>query len=266
MMRRPFPSPRSGLLVFLLVVAGLAASAAPASGHASYLGSDPAPGERLDRTPRRIVLRFTEPLNRSLSAAALYDVASGRRIAARLTSPVATELAVFPIGRVSRAPYRVEWHSVSADDGHALEGSFSFGVRSAAVPGASSTEASPLADGGWLRVAARALLYPTLFVFAGALLLDALLPRCGGRPWIVPATGPAARGAPVVLRRYRSIVVDAGWLAAALATSSALIDAYNAAGRRPRRSQGGHGIARDQDAPLRERYRAVAWPCVRARE
>ena len=34
-----------------------------------------------------------------------------------------------------RGSYRVEWHSVSAEDGHELEGSFSFGVQAPALGG-----------------------------------------------------------------------------------------------------------------------------------
>ena len=52
----------------------------------------------------------------------------------------------------------VRWHSVSTDDGHALEGSFSFGVRASALGGQHTLVQSPLARGGLLRIGLRGLL------------------------------------------------------------------------------------------------------------
>jgi copper transport protein len=229
-MRRSICPVRIALVALTVAGVVLAGAASPAFGHAAFLGSTPAPGQRMQQAPTQVVLRFTEALNQSLSDAALYDASTSRRIPTRVTLPAGAELALRPTGRLARGAYRVEWHSVSADDGHALEGSFSFGVRAAAVPGASSSEASPLGGGGWLRVVVRALLYPALFLFAGGLILDAMLSRGTSGGWIVPASGPGANERTELLRRYPSIVVDAGWLAAALAGSSALIDAAQAAG------------------------------------
>ena len=61
------------------------------------------------------------------------------------------------------AAYRVDWFSVSADDGHALAGSFSFGVRTKAVGAATAVEEGPLDHGGWWRIILRAAFYATLF-------------------------------------------------------------------------------------------------------
>src|SRR3954464_11839265 len=86
-----------------------------------------------------------------------------------------------------RGAYRVQWHSVSSDDGHALEGSFSFGIRVAAAGAEHAVQQSPLARDGWLRVFSRGAMYATLLIFSGALLLDALLRRRSDL-WLLPGS------------------------------------------------------------------------------
>jgi copper transport protein len=218
-----------------LLVTMLAGVSVPASlgapgawAHSAFVGSSPAPGTRLGETPAELSLRFTEPLNRRLSRAELVAVEGGERFPAEVSAPTAKRLSLVPSGPLPRGAYRVEWHTVSTLDGHALEGTFSFGVRAPAAGGGHSLEQSPLARDGWLRVLARAAMYATLLLFAGALLLDAL-PRGGGqsRPWLVPADAPEAsrlRG------RARSLCVDVGLLAAAAATAAAIADSADAAG------------------------------------
>lgn len=137
--------------------------------------------------PGEITLTFTEPLNRGLSSANLLDASSGKEIPSTLVGGGERELTLRPRIRLERAPYRVDWHTVSTLDGHPLEGSFSFGVRTAAIGGEHSIEQSPLARDGWLRIATRAVLYASLFFFAGGVLNAALLaPRRRPRRWLVP--------------------------------------------------------------------------------
>ena len=59
------------LLALPAVLAVSLAWAAPAFGHAAFVGSEPAPGQRLEASPQRIVLVFTEPLNERLAGATL---------------------------------------------------------------------------------------------------------------------------------------------------------------------------------------------------
>src|SRR4051794_41975533 len=70
------------LLALPAVLAASLAWAAPAFGHAAYVGSDPAPGERLEAAPARVVLVFTEPLNGRLARATLRPAAGGAAVAA----------------------------------------------------------------------------------------------------------------------------------------------------------------------------------------
>jgi len=206
----------------------LATTASPAYAHSAFLGSDPEPGARIEQSPAKVALRFTEPLERKLSKAKLVAVDSGDPLPAEVSAPSSKELALVPGAPLRRGAYRVEWHTVSTLDGHALEGSFSFGVGAAAAGGEHTFEESPLARGGWLRVLSRAVMYAALLLFVGALLLDALL-RSGGRlsGWLVPAGAP---GEAELLRRARAVTVDSGLVAAAAAAAAAVADAADAAG------------------------------------
>lgn len=219
----------AGALVSLVL---LTAGAPDASAHAAFLGSIPAPGQRLTASPPQIVLRFTEQLDRRLSTAALFRVATGARVPASVTARSATSLALAPGAGLDTSAYRVEWHSVSTNDGHALEGSYSFGVRAAAVSGAHTSQGGPLAGAGWVRWLVRSLFDAALLTFAGALLLAALLQR-GRQPWLVPAG--LSEGDPAGLlertgRRYRSLVLDAGLVAVGLGSARAVLDGIDAAG------------------------------------
>jgi copper transport protein len=150
-------------VALLLLLAAASAWAPSAFAHAAFLDSSPHAGSRLESGPSQIVLRFTEPLNRSLSRATLVNAVTGKRMpAAKLPTRKDDQLALRPSDRLARAPYRVKWHTVSTVDGHALEGSFSFGVRTAALGAEHQIEQSPLARGGWLRIGFRALFYASL--------------------------------------------------------------------------------------------------------
>jgi copper transport protein len=223
-------------LAALLCIGVLAAEAPSAFAHAAFLDSTPPAGARLESSPAEIVLHFTEPLNRSLSRASLVDAATGEQIAARkLAAEGNDELALRPAVQLSRAPYRVEWHTVSTVDGHALEGLFGFGVRTAAAEAEHQIEQSPLARGGWLRIGFRALFYAALFFFAGGLLNAALLGRRQPADWLVPeGVRPALAESGVDPRshadRLWNWTLDAGWLAAGAGAATALIEAADAGG------------------------------------
>jgi copper transport protein len=205
-------------------------SGTPALAHSAFVGSTPAPGSRLAETPAEVTLRFTEPLNRRLSTARLVAVDGGERFPVEVSAPSAKRLSLIPGGPLPRGAYRVEWHTVSTLDGHALEGTFSFGVRAPAAGGAHALEQSPLARDGWLRVLARVALYTTLLLFAGALLLRFLLVGPGAASWVVPDEATAVPAAAGARRRERLVAVDLGLACAVAACASALADAADAAG------------------------------------
>jgi copper transport protein len=222
-------------LALLLGLVLLGAASPSAFAHAAFLDSSPHAGGRLQASPPQIVLQFTEPLNRPLSNATLVNAATGKRIAVTKLRAKDNQLALRPVDPLPRAPYGVEWHTVSTVDGHALEGSFGFGVRTAAAETAHQIEQSPLARGGWLRIGFRALFYASLFFFAGGLLSAVLLGGRGGADWLVPENlGPplAKTGMdPQTLEnRAWNWTLDAGWLATGAGAATALIEAADAGG------------------------------------
>ncbi|MGH2949309.1 MAG: copper resistance CopC family protein, partial [Solirubrobacteraceae bacterium] len=197
--------------------------AAPAFGHAAFVGSEPEPGVRLELAPQRVVLMFTEPLNRRLSRVTVVGP-DGREVADAAQAASDRRLVVRPARPLGTGAYRVRWHTVSTEDGHALEGSFSFGVRAAAAGGEHDVEQSPLARAGWVRVALRALLYGAVLLFAAGLLLPVLVRRAPS--WLAPTEldqedvdGAAVRA------RERRVVADVGWLAVAAAVAATLAEA-----------------------------------------
>lgn len=215
-----------GVLVGLLAL--LAVQAPDAFAHASFLGSEPEPGLRLEASPPRLVLNFTEPLNERLTRARLVGDRDGGEVETSLAAS-RERLVVEPATELATGPYRVEWHSVSTEDGHALEGSFSFGVRAAATGGEHAIEQSPLARDGWVRVLTRASMYATLLLFVGMLLLRVLIRERGAGSWLVPDPLPA-RAREAARPRERRLLVDLGLVTAAAAALSALAEAADAAG------------------------------------
>lgn len=116
-----------------MLVAGLiSAVAAPAAafGHSrSSWVRHQARGARLEAAPEQVSLEYTEPLNRRLTDVDLIRVEDGRTVAARTGASSLRRLALRPAAPLATGAYRVQWHTVSTEDGHALEGSFSTSMR-----------------------------------------------------------------------------------------------------------------------------------------
>ncbi|MEA2312099.1 MAG: copper transport protein, partial [Solirubrobacteraceae bacterium] len=222
-----------------VAIAASLAFAAPAFGHAAFAGSDPSAGARVETSPARVTLVFTEPLEQRLAKATIERAGGGRVPAAQSFSPGGERILLAPAQPLGTGAYVVHWHTVSDEDGHALEGAFSFGVR--AAPGASAAlETGPLARAGIARILARLALYVTLLTLVAALLGPLLVRRPAG--WPVPdavaddlaggeATGAAGAGVDLANARgrYARLTGDLAWLAVAAAVASALADAADAA-------------------------------------
>lgn len=200
-----------------------------ASAHSSFVGAQPAPGARLTQAPGRIVLTFTEPLNRSLARAEIV-AADGQRVALAAEAAEARRLLLRPRAELPTGAYRVLWHTVSTDDGHALEGSFAFGVRAAAAGGEQDVEESPLARGGWLRVLLRGGLYAAVVLLTGALLVPLLISRDFRGSWLSLSGAGWGAEQEVTRRRERRIVENVAWCAFLLAVATTLAETYDAAG------------------------------------
>ncbi len=218
----------SSRVLYTVAVALAAAAASPgaAFGHAAFVGSSPGPGRRLDASPAQLSLRFTEPLNRRLSTVRLVATDTRRPVAVSVRVPSARRLEVIATAALPRGAYRVEWHTVSTVDGHALEGSYAFGVRARAVGGGQAVEQSPLARDGWLRVLARGALYAFALVLTAALLLPVLTRRAR---WLVPDALVSEVPVAAVRERQARLTGALAWATVLAAVTATLAEAADAA-------------------------------------
>ncbi len=225
-----------------LTLAAAAAAPSPALAHAELDHANPTPGARVRSPPARVTTVFTEPLNRQLSTAALFSTRSRHRVDAAVRFGAPNELVLSPTRRLPVGAYVVRWHTVSILDGHALNGSFGFGVRVAALARAKSLQQGPLARAGWARAALSAVWYAALFFFGGG-LLGAVALRSRPRPasWLLAGEGRDAvtPGADpeIVLRQIWRRTRAAGWLAVTAGVGVVLAETADAAG-----SLSGHAI------------------------
>lgn len=164
----------------LAVILILATSPQLAHAHGAIVAADPAPGTQLGTAPGIVRLRFTEPLNRSLSRALLRDPSG------RMHSSVVTGDQEMQIRLSTDAPgvYEVAWTTVSTLDGHTLRGSFRFGVRAMPGPEAEASANLGLQPTDLVVAAARAVEYAALLAAIGMVLLGFLAGRLPPLDWV----------------------------------------------------------------------------------
>ena len=199
----------------------------PAGGwaHALVISATPQPGAQLHRAPAVIAVTFSEPINRPLSSLAL-ETTAGRRIPAGLAATGPTRLELQPLRRLGRGAYRVQWHSVSADDGHTANGSYAFSLDTPLTGGPGGAAATSSGGVGWPALLLRSGFDGALIVFCGGLFCSALLAPAGmPGGWLFPS-GRFDRDAARVWR----LTVKAGVLAAGLSAAVALHDTAAAGG------------------------------------
>jgi methionine-rich copper-binding protein CopC/putative copper export protein len=112
----------------------LLALAVPASAgaHAFLVSSTPASGVTLDRAPRVVTLRFTEPVSPALTRVQIFDGQGALRGGGPVSEGrTANELRV-TLPRLATGAYRIVYSTVSQDDLHATRGAIVFGAGTAA--------------------------------------------------------------------------------------------------------------------------------------
>jgi copper transport protein len=185
--------------------AWLAVLAPAADAHALLVASLPAADATLPASPSRIILTFSEPSDPVYSKAYVLDshgsVAPG---VSRLQAVKGSfrQLSLTVSKPLPKGWYTVQWLSLSAIDGHAADGLFTFGVGVTppkvspfgTVEGTSTALTSLAAVGRWLLYAGLALLLGGAVV--GLLVLGGKLPA-GWRPllrsgWLAATLGAGA--------------------------------------------------------------------------
>jgi methionine-rich copper-binding protein CopC len=122
-----------------LVLVGPAATAV--SAHSQLVTSDPAAGDVVPTAPFQIRLVFSEPISPKATSLDLLDP-SGRTLIsfAGTPDPADPYTLVAPLPALSDGIYTVNWRALSAADGHATTGSFTFGVGNVSPPPVSGAD------------------------------------------------------------------------------------------------------------------------------
>src|SRR4029079_14970339 len=115
------------LLAFALICALAPMLAGTASAHAALVRANPANNETLRRPPARIVLQFSEGIERELTKIEVKD-RDGNRFD---DGPVAFDdkdetFASVGVKTLDPGLYFVNWSNVSSVDGHPYKGSYPF--------------------------------------------------------------------------------------------------------------------------------------------
>jgi copper transport protein len=131
------------LFLVTALVLGLMFGGGDVAAHAAIERSEPAAGAVVPEPPAEIRIWFTEPLERTYTGAELLD-ASGIAVAgvtAAIAPDNAHQLVITPPPDLLSGSYTVAWRTLSAADGHTLEGYFGFqiGTGGSGPPIAEST-------------------------------------------------------------------------------------------------------------------------------
>ncbi|MGH7856903.1 MAG: copper resistance CopC family protein, partial [Candidatus Binatia bacterium] len=158
------------------------ATAPTAHAHAAFVSSDPEPGERLESAPGTVVLAFTEPVNTRLSRVVVTDP-TGRSFE---TTTFGQRSMSVRLETNAPGVYEVRWATTSPLDGHALRGSFEFGVGVTPRPAEETAGVGGLDRTGAALALARALEYAGLLTAGGMLLLATVARRAPPLDWVRP--------------------------------------------------------------------------------
>ena len=169
-----------------LVLACLVVLAAPgaAFAHASIRGEWPAYRQRLDYSPRKVILHFDQSVEVLPSAIRVLD-ANGRNLAGPTRAITRGLEAGIPI--LPRGPYTVRWKALSTD-GHVVNGVYTFGVR---VRAPTVTDAVGAQGPTTTEHVVRWLYFLGLALLVGGLGFDLLVQRVSDRRrfWFVVGAG-----------------------------------------------------------------------------
>lgn len=114
--------------VLLLIISGSIAFARPA--HAEYVSSDPAANAMLTKAPTMITIYFSESVDPSGSDLTVSDV-TGKQVSMADGQVDRSDLKTMTVAMKADQSevYVVNWHTVSAMEGHRDSGSFRFFVN-----------------------------------------------------------------------------------------------------------------------------------------
>jgi copper transport protein len=175
-------STAAALVTALLVaVTALVGWAAPASAHATLIGTAPAADGVIDAPPEAVELRFDEPVEVVEDAVQVFGPDGGRVDRGQVEAVDGGATLRAPVDQGPQGTYTVAWR-VTSEDSHTLSGSFVYhlGIETGAVTvddGSDPTTAWVGGLGRWLGFAGT-----LAAVGAAVLTLAVRSPGAGGRP------------------------------------------------------------------------------------
>jgi copper transport protein len=162
---------RRALLAVALVALALPAAA---SAHASLSSSVPGFRDRLEQSPTRVVLRFSQVIQ-PIPNGIVVQNENGRVVSLPAALGTDRRSLIALLHPLARGAYAVRWQTMSVSDGHIVSGLFTFGVRVNAPP---PTEAVGASGPSTTEKLVRWIAYLGLAVVAGGLAVRLLvLPR-----------------------------------------------------------------------------------------
>jgi len=225
---------RIGLAALVLI--GALVAPARAWAHANLERADPAPGSQLDQAPRQLQLFFSEAVDGGFSRVQLLN--AQREPVDRGDSHVATsdprQLAVALPEQVPNGVYTVSWRTLSAVDGHTVNGAYPLIIGPMPAEGVGTAEAGAASQA---RFAAETAVSRWWFSLAASLLLGTLLSWRVVFRTLSGRSNPAAL--PLAARRSRTLAMAGGvallagtlYLAIAQAASAADVPLWGVFGQ-----------------------------------
>ena len=152
----------STILIATLALSGIALA------HAHYASSTPAPGQTLSSSPAAVLITFDSELGTGSTGSVANASGGTVSTGAAIDANDRTKLTIALGPSLPNGVYKVSWHSVSADDGDELDGTFFFGVG---VPAPSTATAPNTALANLLVVAGIALIATSVAILPRRLAL-----------------------------------------------------------------------------------------------
>jgi copper transport protein len=192
----------------LLAFAIVAATALPASAHASLLSTEPSPSGVYATSPSAITLRFSEPVEVSLGGVKVFEAKTEQRVNNGPPEHPDGEgsFVTSDLPKLKNGTYVVTWRVVSADS-HPVEGAFTFQVGSHATVNNAQGIATTL-----LETSKGDRAVGIVYGFQRAILYAALALLIGGAAFVA-FLWPRGRA-----DRRAAWLVLGGWLGAVIAT------------------------------------------------
>jgi copper resistance protein C len=122
---------RHATLLAVLTAAWLLLACAPALAHANLVEASPPRGGEVSKSPERVELRFSEPVEAEFDPV-VVRAADGARLDAHdaRVDPEDARVVLADVERLSKGSYTVKWR-VTSIDGHVVEGRYGFAVVAA---------------------------------------------------------------------------------------------------------------------------------------